>query len=241
MDGETLWIDGRRITVHPAGEGPPLVCLPGGPGFPGSQLGDLGGVSRVRTLLRLDWRGAGASDPPTDGRHGVADYVADLAAVQDMLGIDRLALFGHSFGGIVAATYAAAFPDRVSHLVLDGTPDRLDDGRSPVGGLPGYFANWGDDAQQYIDELMASWFEPAGKWFEENEYARCDLAPALPAITARTLIVTGDQDWAVGPVRALAMSEEVRGAEVAVIAQAGHFAWTEQPDRYADSLIGFLG
>lgn len=237
---DAVTIDGRSVAISRVGQGPPLVCLPGGPGFPGDQLGDLGGVSRARTLLRLDWRGAGDSEPPADGRHGIADYVADLAAVQDTLGIDRLALFGHSFGGIVAASYSARFPDRVERLVLDGTPDRLDDGRAPVGGMPGYFVNWGERAQQYVDQIMASLFEPAWTWFEANERSTVDLAAALPAITARTLVLTGDQDWAVGPTRASAMAEAINNASTAVIPGAGHFAWIDEPDAYANRVIAFL-
>lgn len=187
-----------------------------------------------------DRRGAGDSEPPADGRHGIADYVADLAAVQDTLGIDRLALFGHSFGGIVAASYSARFPDRVERLVLDGTPDRLDDGRAPVGGMPGYFVNWGERAQQYVDQIMASLFEPAWTWFEANEHSTVDLAAALPAITARTLVLTGDQDWAVGPTRASAMAEAIDNASTAVIPGAGHFAWIDEPDAYANRVIAFL-
>lgn len=238
---ERLSIDGRGISVSRLGEGPPLVCLPGGPGFPGDQLGDLGGVSRSRTLLRLDWRGAGASDPPADGRHGVTDYVSDLAAVQHALGITSMALFGHSFGGIVAATYAARFPDRVGKLILDGTPDRLDDGRAPLGGAAGYFVNWGEAEQRYLDRIMATHFEPAGTWFEANEYSTVDLAPSLPSITADALVVTGDQDWAVGPARAELMAQAMPAAEVAVIADAGHFAWIDQPEAYSARVLAFLG
>jgi pimeloyl-ACP methyl ester carboxylesterase len=237
---DALVIDGRVVTVSRVGQGPPLVCLPGGPGFPGEQLGDLGGVSRARTLLRLDWRGAGASDPPPDGRHGVADYVRDLASVQDALGIERLDLFGHSFGGLVALLYAAEKPDRVARLVLDATPDRLTDGRAPVGGIAGFFVDWDQRAQQYVDQIMGSVYEPAGEWFEANEYATIDLSASVPAITARTLVLTGEADWAVGATHAAAMAAAMADAEVAVINGAGHFAWVEQPDAYADRVIRFL-
>ena len=41
------------------GDGPLLLCHPGGPGFDGSELHDLGGLDRTRTLLLLDPRGSG--------------------------------------------------------------------------------------------------------------------------------------------------------------------------------------
>ncbi|HVY10914.1 MAG TPA: alpha/beta hydrolase [Mycobacteriales bacterium] len=239
MADEVL-IDGRRVSLSRIGEGPPLVCLPGGPGFPGAHLGELGGVTRSRTLLRLDWRGAGDSEAPADGRHGVADYVADLAAVQDRLGLARMDLFGHSFGGIAAATYAAHHPERVARLVLDGTPDRLDDGRTPSGGAPGYFATWDDAAQGYLEGIMATLYSPAAEWFQANEFAACDLRPLLPQIQAPTFVLTGDQDWAAGTERATEMARAIPNGRAAAIAGAGHFAWYEQPDAYARAVLDFL-
>jgi pimeloyl-ACP methyl ester carboxylesterase len=47
------------------GDGPPLLCHPGGPGFPGSELDDLGGLDGTRTLLLIDPRGSGTT-PPAD-------------------------------------------------------------------------------------------------------------------------------------------------------------------------------
>ncbi len=117
--------------LRAGGVGCSLVCLPGGPGFPGRHLGNLGGLDVTCALVRPDWRGAGASDPPADGRHSVQSYVADLESLRCHLGLERIDLFGHSFGGLVAATYAARHPDNVRLLVLDGTPDVLGDGRAP--------------------------------------------------------------------------------------------------------------
>jgi proline iminopeptidase len=235
-----MLLDGRGV-LDPVGCGPPLLCLPGGPGFPGAQLGDLGGVSRSRELLRLDWRGAGASVPPADGRHAIDDYATDLAAIQDELGIERWTLFGHSFGGLVAATFAARHPDRVGRLVLDATPDRMDDGRAPHGGIAGYFVRWDAEAQRYAEQIMGSLYEPAATWFQENELTGFELGPVLGSISAPTLVITGDQDWAVGPARAAAMADAIPHARLSVIADAGHFAWLEQPVAYAASVLSFLG
>lgn len=233
-------LNGRRVSLSSVGSGPDLVCLPGGPGFPGDQLGDLGGVAGFRTLQRVDWRGAGSSDPPFDGRYGIGDFVFDLAALHGAEGSTRLSLFGHSFGGIVAASYAAAFPDRVGLLILDGTPDRLNDGRAPVGGASGYFATSNDRSRRYLEQTMQALFKPAWTWFEENELQTYDLGPSLGLIRSRTLIITGDQDWAAGPDRCQAMARQIEGSQVAVIPQAGHFAWVEQPDAYADASGAFL-
>jgi pimeloyl-ACP methyl ester carboxylesterase len=53
--------DGTQIGYRVLGAGPPLVCLPGGPGRTGEYFGDLGGLSRSRQLIMPDTRGTGQS------------------------------------------------------------------------------------------------------------------------------------------------------------------------------------
>lgn len=43
--------DGAKLAYHRTGSGPPLVCLPGGPGLGSGYLGDLGGLGRSRELI----------------------------------------------------------------------------------------------------------------------------------------------------------------------------------------------
>src|SRR5258708_32970423 len=58
--------DGTRLAYHPAQEGEPLICLPGGPMQASAYLGDLGGLAAHRSLVLLDLRGTGESAVPAD-------------------------------------------------------------------------------------------------------------------------------------------------------------------------------
>lgn len=58
--------DGRRLAYRRLGDGPPLICHPGGPGGSSTLFGDLGGLHRERTLVLLNPRGTPGSDPPSD-------------------------------------------------------------------------------------------------------------------------------------------------------------------------------
>jgi pimeloyl-ACP methyl ester carboxylesterase len=49
--------DGTQIGYATLGDGPPLVCLPGGPGRTCEYFGDLGGLDRSRQLIMPDTRG----------------------------------------------------------------------------------------------------------------------------------------------------------------------------------------
>jgi pimeloyl-ACP methyl ester carboxylesterase len=111
--------DGTEIGYRAAGDGPPLVCLPGGPGRAAEYLGDLGGLGTSRRLILLDPRGVGLSADPADpATFRVDRLVSDVEAFRAHLGLDRMNLLAHSAGAVLATLYAAACPDRLSALIL---------------------------------------------------------------------------------------------------------------------------
>lgn len=111
--------DGTEIGYRVVGDGPPLVCLPGGPGRAAGYLGDLGGVSASRQLVLLDPRGVGSSADPADPATFRVDLlVRDVEALRVELGLERLDLLAHSAGAVLATLYAAVHPERLSRLIL---------------------------------------------------------------------------------------------------------------------------
>lgn len=108
-----------------------LVLVHGGPGTPApeylTQFAPL--VQNGIRLVYYDQRGVGASpDPdPVDPRGWSPDaYVADLERLRQRLGVEKINLLGHSWGGELVSLYTAAHPDRVERLVdLDGSPVAL--------------------------------------------------------------------------------------------------------------------
>lgn len=99
------------ITVrHHGSSNKTLVVLHGGPGAPGSARGlALALAERYRVLEPFQrWSGS--------VRLTVAQHVNDLGEVLH----ERATLVGHSWGAMLALSYAATFPERVSALVLVG-------------------------------------------------------------------------------------------------------------------------
>ncbi len=111
--------DGTQISYRTLGDGPPLVCLPGGPGRTCEYFGDLGGLSRSRQLIMPDTRGTGESADASDPLSYRCDrLVGDVEALRAHLSPDRMDLLGHSAAGNLATLYAAAYPQRMAHLIL---------------------------------------------------------------------------------------------------------------------------
>jgi proline iminopeptidase len=69
-------------------------------------------------LIYLDQRGSGRSERPWRGEYSIAALVDDIEALRKTLGVDKLALLGHSFGGTLALEYAAKYPGHVAKMVL---------------------------------------------------------------------------------------------------------------------------
>ena len=77
-------------------------------------------------VLALDLRGHGDSAWALHGEYEYAHYVADLDALTQNLGIERIILVGHSLGGRVAMLYAAAHPEQMAGLVIVDSAPELD-------------------------------------------------------------------------------------------------------------------
>lgn len=150
-------VDGTRLAYHRSGDGDPLICLPGGPMQASVYLGDLGGLSAHRTLVRLDLRGTGESAVPADlGTYRCDRMVDDVEALRAHLGLERIDLFGHSGGGSLAVLYATRYPDRVNRLALVAPSPRV------VG------VEIADEDRKQVAELRrgAAWFPAAYAAFE---------------------------------------------------------------------------
>ena len=120
--------DGRTLGWRERGGGPLLLCHPGGPGCSSEYFGELPVLAAQRTLLLLDPRGTGASDRPADpAAYDLEQYAADVEAVREHLGLERIDVLGHSHGGFVAMTWAGTNPEHVGRLVLANTTPRFTD------------------------------------------------------------------------------------------------------------------
>lgn len=118
--------DGRALSYLRRGNGPLVVCVPGGPGLdPEAYFAPV--TLPAREMLIFAPRGTGASSPPSsaDG-YRIEGYVADLDRLRVHLDVERMTLYGNSYGGSVVLAYASAYPERVACLVVSNAAARVD-------------------------------------------------------------------------------------------------------------------
>jgi proline iminopeptidase len=118
-----LVVNGIRIYCKIIGDGPPLLLLHGGPGADHRDfLPYLKPLARTHRLILTDERGSGRSERLKDPKgYTLAHMVQDVEGVRKALRLGRIALLGHSFGGILAQAYAIRHSGALSHLILAGT------------------------------------------------------------------------------------------------------------------------
>lgn len=147
-------LNGVRIYYRVAGgeggspQAAPVVFLHGGPGYNSYSFSVFEGV-RIEPQLRmvyLDQRGCGRSERPWNKEYSIALLVNDIESLRQKLGVPRLSLIGHSFGGALALEYAARYPQHVEKIVL---VDGFSDG-------PASIAVWYERVQSFNPEGFAA-------------------------------------------------------------------------------------
>ena len=108
-----------RLRVDDGGSGPavPALFVHGGAADLTHWSAQLAHLRQARRAVALDLRGMGGSDRPRDGDYSLAGMAEDVHAVAETLGLERLVLVGHSYGGGVISAYAARHPERLAALV----------------------------------------------------------------------------------------------------------------------------
>lgn len=250
---------GRGLSANPVlvkGDGPPLVYLHGLMGQAWDDL--LEGLSAGRQVHVPAFAGAGEPEElkAFDAVHDLVIYLDDVVR---KLGLSTFDLVGHSFGGMLAAEYAALFPERVRKLTL------ID----PMG-------LWRDDAPvtdfiyvtperqlelllgvsdgEMVRRLLALPDDPTAS---KREFVRRitsmasmlhfiwpiperGLAKRLYRIAAPTRLIWGENDRVVPATYAGDFSSAIPGSTIVIIGGASHTPHFNRPAEVLDAVRRFL-
>ncbi|MDE3026872.1 MAG: alpha/beta hydrolase [Paracoccaceae bacterium] len=110
--------DGARLHYSDEGEGTPLLCL-AGLTRTGADFDYLAPHLPPCRLIRMDYRGRGASDFTGAATYSVPQEARDAIALLDHLGISKTAILGTSRGGLIAMVLATMAKDRLLGVALN--------------------------------------------------------------------------------------------------------------------------
>jgi proline iminopeptidase len=115
--------NGVMIYYEEFGNEKPLMIVHGGPGASHDYfLPYLLPLARYYRLIFIDERGSGKSERLEDVKlYTVENMAEDVEAVRKALGLGKMNLLGHSYGGVLAEAYALKYQEYLSHLILCST------------------------------------------------------------------------------------------------------------------------
>jgi pimeloyl-ACP methyl ester carboxylesterase len=256
--------DGIELAVSVAGEGPPLLLIPG-LGATRVVFDPL--MPLLTPHLRVavyDQRGIGASQR-TLGPYTTEQLADDAAAVLNGLAVERAAVLGASFGGMVAQQVAIRHGHRLAALLLAATgpgDNHLAQAPDPqaAAALLGKGARTPEEAyriactvlysrrfqDEHPDVIEAQVRDrsrhpvPARAFQAQLAASRGhDAWDKLPSIMAPTLVLHGSEDAVMPLANAALLAERIPGATLEVFDGAGHLFFHEQPQRAADAVVAF--
>lgn len=255
-------IAGRAVAWREAGQGPALVLLHGIGGASDSWTNQLAHFAANYRVIAWDMPGYGASDDLDSDAPVVDDYVSTLVALLDALGEECVHLLGQSIAALIAARFAALYPDRTRSFIfahgltgLGGLPaverEKAKAGRLEVFDAmgPERFAcekgpaimspSVSDEAREAAVAIMAQ-VRPAGFHRAVEMLASANFFDEAPKIKVPSLVLCGEDD----PVSPEAVCQSVRAAlpdaTFRLMENVGHYAAMEKPELFNDVLETFL-
>lgn len=260
--------NGINIEYESHGSGEPLLLI-AGLGYDRWMwhrvVPELAGTFQV---IAFDNRGVGGSDKPP-GPYSAQLLADDTAALVDVLGLERVSLWGHSMGGFVAQAMTLTYPHLIHKLVLSATNfggpnhvrisqeallvlmdsrgDPLERLRKGIGvsTAPDFMARNAGFVEEWIAYRAAHPLIPAA--YEAQLAIGLGLMSAeasfenkLERVTAPTLILFGEHDGVVPTANAALLAEKIAGSRVEIMDGVGHFFPLEAPQEAARIVARFL-
>ncbi len=222
-------------------------------------------LEATHRVVRFDLPGSGLSGPDPTGLYTEARNLELLAALLDRLGLRSAALVGNSIGGRIAWRFAAAYPARVTKLVLVSPDGFASPGFAygkphavPVAieamrfALPAFLLRmslapaYGDPAAM-TDELAKRYHDlmrapgaRAAMIARLRQTVLADPAPLLPRIAAPVLLVWGEKDAMIPVANAQDYLRLLGNARLVTFPDLGHVPHEEAPARTLAPVAAFL-
>jgi len=258
--------DGVRIYYEEHGRGFPLVLAYGIGGSAGMWEPNSAALSAKYRLVLWEPRGHARSDSPEDpARYTFHRWALDLRDVLNHLRIRRAHVGGLSLGGGIATRFTLLYPSRVRALVVvdsssaAGLPLPAENIVMRARSIEVTLKEGMDAMAEFAiasnpnvagrvkldpkarDEIFAMYrmLAPIGYANSLRALLAMDyIMDRLPKIRVPTLLVCGDEDPSLGPMKVI--QKKIKGSRLVVLSPAGHFANRDQPEAFNRAVLDFL-
>jgi 2-hydroxymuconate-semialdehyde hydrolase/2-hydroxy-6-oxo-octa-2,4-dienoate hydrolase len=267
LEPQVIDAGGVRTSYLEAGSGPPVLMLHGsGPGVSATANWqyNIPVLAEKFHVLAPDIVGFGGTERPDEIVYSLRSWTDHVWAFLDANGIDKTAIVGNSLGGRIALQMATDRRDRISRMVLMGSPGV---GMTPTEGLAALRAyEPSHDAMRALlrnyfavnpalitDELVAIRYEASiadgayqayrGMFFDPR-HKGSELGiteEEVRAITTPSLLVHGREDKVVPLSVSVTMLGLLPNADLHVFSRCGHWTQIERADEFSALVSDFLG
>jgi pimeloyl-ACP methyl ester carboxylesterase len=241
------------------GQGEPVLLVHG----LGSSVADwemqLPALTAHYRVVAIDLRGHGRSDKPREA-YSIEGFAADLLALLEHLGLDKVHLVGISMGGMIGLQFAVDHPERLHSLcIVNSSPEvkvqslqiRMEIGKrwlfsrllsmQQLGKVLGRRLFPRADQAELREKIETRWQQNDKRAYLSSLDAIIGwgVRERLSAISCPTLVVAADQDYT--PVaQKQDWCAEIAGARLVVVEDSRHASPLDQPQRFNEILLDFL-
>lgn len=260
--------DGEPIHYVEMGTGAPVLMIHGFPDFWYTWRDQMQALSASYRVIAIDQRGYNKSGQPQGQEaYAMERLCADVVATLDALGIERVTLVGHDWGGMVAWSVAATYPERVQRLAILNLPHPKGFSRelatNPEQEANSQYARdfqkpdahkaltaenlafWVEEPEaraRYVEAFQRSSFEAMLHYYRAN-YPKPPYEPIteFPPITCPTLVIHGLDD---PYLLADGLNDTWRWIDapltIMTLPGAGHFVHRDATEQVNDALARWL-
>ena len=254
-----------REAVPESGEASPPVLLLHG--FPESSMMWVPLMEALagsgRRAIAPDLYGLG--DSPDDAPATFERNLAEFSALHEELGLGRVAIVVHDWGGFIGLAWACENPDLVEALVISDAgffPDgrwhgaaaaiRSDHGAALVAALDrnGFAGLLRGDGADFSDAVVDEYWRPfehgRGRdstlaFYRSMDFEKLERYDGkLGGLGVPTLLLWGAEDKFAPMGGAKRFEREIPGSRLVAIDGAGHFVFDQEPDRCVTEVVSFL-
>lgn len=207
-------------------------------------------LGSVFNMVGIDLPGHGQSEGT--GEQEVERYVEWVRKIIGALALKKPVMAGHSLGAAISLTFAIKYGELLSGIVPVGGGVTMPVNETILKGLRddtaatltfiAKFSVTKENREKFVQPLVDGMLKVSPEVIY-GDFLSCDrlnITEDIQRITIPTLLICGEDDKMTPPALSRYMEEQIPGAKLAVIEEAGHFVMRESADAFNSVLRDFI-